>query len=107
MVRPAPTATGHRWRPGFAREFPEPDAHPVPGLGRNRGCGEDAQLLEQIEVFESAPVLEYPPVCDTPDLMAHHGCPPRGRRDVRERAEVCAAGDDAGHDLVVLSEHIR
>src|SRR5262249_47392350 len=29
-----------------------------PGLGRHRRCGEDAQLLEQVEVFESAPVLK-------------------------------------------------
>jgi hypothetical protein len=42
-----------------------------------------------------------------PDLMAHHGCPPCGRRDVREWAEVCAAGDDAGRDLVVLGDHVR
>ena len=39
--------------------------------------------------------------------MAHHGCPPCGRRDVREWAEVCAAGDDAGRDLVVLGDHVR
>ena len=60
-----------------------------------------------VEVFEPAPMLEYLPVCDAPDLMAHHGCPPRGGRDVRERAEVGAAGDDAGHDLVLLGEHVR
>jgi hypothetical protein len=68
---------------------------------------EDSKLLEQVEVFESAPVLEYLPVCDAPDLVAHHGCLSRGRRDVRERAEVGAAGDDAGYDLVVLGEHVR
>ena len=67
---------------------------------------EDAQLLEQVEVFESAPVLGYLPVCEGPDLTTHHGCPPRGRRDVRERAEVGTAVDDAGHDLVLPGEHV-
>ena len=64
-------------------------------------------MLEQVEVFESPPVLKYPAVRDAPDFVAHHGCPPGGRRDVREWAEVGAARNDAGYDLVVLGKRAR